>query len=49
VSAQPDHFKLITQIVAAGGHDTMTDEFDRDKYIRLVEALPKTRAIRPIE
>ncbi|MGY8685087.1 hypothetical protein Q2941_46200 [Bradyrhizobium sp. UFLA05-153] len=35
--AQPDDFKLIEQIVAAGGHKHMTGELDRDKYQRLVE------------
>ena len=35
--AQPDDFKLIKQIVAAGGHKHITDELDRDKYQRLVE------------
>ena len=35
--AQPDDFKLIKQIVAAGGHKYMTGELDRDKYQRLVE------------
>ena len=35
--AQPDDFKLIKQIVAAGGHKHMTSELDRDKYQRLVE------------
>jgi hypothetical protein len=35
--AQPDDFKLIKQIVAAGGHKHMTGEVDRDKYQRLVE------------
>jgi hypothetical protein len=37
VMAQPDDFKLIKQIVAAGGHKHMTGEVDRDKYQRLVE------------
>jgi hypothetical protein len=35
--AQPDDFKLIKQIVAAGGHKHMIGEVDRDKYHRLVE------------
>jgi hypothetical protein len=35
--AQPDDFKLIKQIVAAGGHKHMTGELDREKYRRLVE------------
>ena len=35
--AQPDDFKLIKQIVAAGGHKQVTGELDRDKYQRLVE------------
>ena len=35
--AQPDDFKLIKQIVAAGGHKHMIGEPDRDKYQRLVE------------
>ena len=35
--AQPDDFKLIKQIVVAGGHKHITDELDRDKYQRLVE------------
>ena len=35
--AQPDDFKLIKQIVAAGGHKHMIGELDRDKYQRLVE------------
>ncbi len=35
--AQPDDFRLIKQIVAAGGHKLMTGELDRDKYQRLVE------------
>ena len=35
--AQPDDFRLIKQIVAAGGHKHMTGELDRDKYQRLVE------------
>ncbi len=35
--ARPDDFKLIKQIVAAGGHKHMTGEVDRDKYQRLVE------------
>ena len=35
--ARPDDFKLITQIVAAGGHKHMMSEVDRDKYQRLVE------------
>jgi hypothetical protein len=35
--AQPDDFKLIKQIVAAGGHKHMIGEVDRDKYQRLVE------------
>ena len=34
--AQPDDFKLIKQIVAAGGYKHLTDEFDRDKYRHLV-------------
>ena len=35
--AQPDDFKLIKRIVAAGGHKHMIGEPDRDKYQRLVE------------
>ena len=35
--AEPDDFKLIKQIVAAGGHQHMMGEVDRDKYQRLVE------------
>ncbi len=35
--AQPDDFKLIKQIVAAGGHKHLAGELDRDKYQRLVE------------
>jgi len=35
--AQPDDFKLIKQIVAAGGHKNVTGELARDKYQRLVE------------
>jgi len=35
--AQPDGFKQIKQIVAAGGHKHMIDELDHDKYQRLVE------------
>lgn len=35
--AQPDDFKLIKQIVAAGGHKHMIGELDRNKYQRLVE------------
>jgi hypothetical protein len=35
--AQPDDFKLIKQIVAAGGHKQVAGELDRDKYQRLVE------------
>lgn len=35
--AQSDDFKLIKQIVAAGGHKHVTGELDRDKYRRLVE------------
>jgi hypothetical protein len=35
--AQPDDFKLIKQIVVAGGHKHVTGELDRDKYQRLVE------------
>jgi len=35
--AQPDDFKLIKQIVAAGGHKHMTGKLDHDKYQRLVE------------
>jgi hypothetical protein len=35
--AQPDDFKLIKQIVAAGGHKHVTGGLDRDKYQRLVE------------
>ena len=34
--AQPDDFKLIKQIVAAGGHKHTIGD-DRDKYQRLVE------------
>jgi hypothetical protein len=30
--AQPDDFKLIKQIVAAGGHKHTIGELDRDKY-----------------
>jgi hypothetical protein len=37
VMAQTDDFKLIKQIVAAGGHKHVTGELDRDKYQRLVE------------
>ena len=37
VMAQPDDFKLIKQIVAAGGHKHMTGTLDYDKYQRLVE------------
>ena len=37
VMAQPDDFKLIKQIVAAGGHKHMIGELDHDKYRRLVE------------
>jgi hypothetical protein len=37
VMAQPDDFKLIKQIVAAGGHKYITGELDRYKYQRLVE------------
>ena len=35
--AQADDFKLIKQIVAAGGHKHVVGEVDRDKYQRLVE------------
>jgi hypothetical protein len=35
--AQPDEFKLVKQIVAAGGHKHISGELDRDKYQRLVE------------
>ena len=35
--AQPDDFKLIKQIVDAGGHKHMTGTLDHDKYQRLVE------------
>jgi hypothetical protein len=35
--AQPDDFKMIRQIVAAGGHKHVTGELDRDKYQRLVD------------
>ena len=35
--AQPDDFKLIREIVAAGGHKKTVDELDRPKYQRLVE------------
>ena len=35
--AQPDDFKLIKEIVAAGGHKQVTGKLDRDKYQRLVE------------
>jgi hypothetical protein len=35
--AQPDDFKLIKRIVAAGGHKHVTGDLDRDKYQRLVE------------
>jgi hypothetical protein len=35
--AQPDDFKLIRGIVAAGGHKKVVDELDRSKYQRLVE------------
>jgi hypothetical protein len=35
--AQPDDFRLLKQIVAAGGYKHMTGEIDRDKYQRLVE------------
>lgn len=35
--AQPDDFKLIKQIVAAGGQKSVTGELARDKYQRLVE------------
>ena len=34
---QSDDFKLIKQIVAAGGHKHIIGEVDRDKYQRLVE------------
>ena len=40
--AQPDDFKLIREIVAAGGHKKTVDEFDRPKYQRLVVCVPKT-------
>ena len=35
--AQPNDFKLIKQIVVAGGHKHITGELDRGKYQRLVE------------
>jgi len=35
--AQSDDFKLIREIVAAGGHKYMTGTLDRTKYQRLVE------------
>jgi hypothetical protein len=35
--ALPEDFRLIRQIVAAGGHKLMTGELDRDRYQRLVE------------
>jgi hypothetical protein len=35
--AQPDDFKLIRGIVAAGGDKKVVDELDRSKYQRLVE------------
>jgi hypothetical protein len=35
--AQADDFKLVKQIVAAGGHKHVVGEVDRDKYQRLVE------------
>jgi hypothetical protein len=34
--AQPDDFKLIKQIVTAGGHKHMIGELDGDEYQRLV-------------
>jgi len=37
VVAQPDDFKLIKQIVAAGGHKQVIGELDPHKYQRLVE------------
>jgi hypothetical protein len=42
IMAQPDDFKLIREIVAAGGHKKTVDEFDRPKYQRLVVCVPKT-------
>jgi hypothetical protein len=35
--AQSDDFKLVKQIVAAGGHKHVVGGVDRDKYQRLVE------------
>jgi hypothetical protein len=34
---RPDDFKLIKHTVAAGGHEHMTGQRDRDKYQRSVE------------